>query len=95
MILVLFKLVKKINNYINILPIMAVYHDKAKTEPLLKHTLLAIDRPKDEKFDKVYTQSWTNIILILLQRPKNIQTIIDTLIYNHASNCLSNRIYLF
>ena len=71
--------------------IMNVCHDKETTEPLLNYTLLAIDMPHDAKFHKLYTQAWINVTLALLQRSKNVQIIIDALIYNHTSHCLSAR----
>lgn len=45
----------------------------------------------DAKFHKFYTQSWTKATFALLQGPKNAQIIIDILIYNHVSHCLSTR----
>ena len=70
---------------------MNVCHDKESTEPLLNYTLLAIDMPHDAKFHKLYTQAWINVTLSLLQRSKNVQIIIDALIYNYVSHDLSNR----
>ena len=51
-------------------PIMTVYHAKANIEPLLNYVILVIDMPKDTKFHKRYTQAWTNVTLIFLQRSK-------------------------
>ena len=71
--------------------IMNIYHDKATPEPLFNHALLAIDLLQDDKFRKLYIQAWTNVTLALFQRPKNVQLIIDALIYKHASHYLSTR----
>ena len=71
--------------------LMTVYYDKIENEPLLNHTILAIGMLKDTKFYKLYTQTWVNVTFALLQGPKNIQIIIDALIYDHVSHCLSTR----
>ena len=69
--------------------LMSVYHDKSTDEPLLRQALRTVDMPHDAKFHTLYTQAWSNVTLALLQRPKIVQLIIDALIYNHASRCIS------
>ena len=74
---------------------MNIYQEHSAIEPFLNHILLVIDMPKDAKLHTLYTQAWTNMTLLLLQCPKNIQNIINALIYNHVSHCLSNQKILF
>ena len=70
---------------------MTVYHDKADIKPYFTYVLLAIDMPLDSTFHELFTQAWTNVTITLLQRPKNIQIIIDIIIYNYTSYYFSKR----
>ena len=79
------------NYYIKPPPIISIFHDKTATEPLFNHTTLVIVMPQDTKVHRLYTQAWKSATLALLQHPKNIQLIIDALIYNYVSHDLSNR----
>ena len=60
-----------------ILHIITVYHDKAESDPFTKHALFVIDIPPVKTIHQLYTQAWINAMLTFLQRPNNVQIIVD------------------
>ena len=63
---------------------MALYWHNAKTQPILLRILQCLRPPMKTKLYIVLTQTWQKVILALLQRARNVQTVIDALVYNHA-----------
>ena len=64
--------------------LMALYWHNAKTNPTLRRTLQCLRPPIKATLCKVLTQTWQKVVLALLQRARNVQTVIDALVYNHA-----------
>jgi len=64
--------------------IMNVYWDAAKTQPDLLRTLNCLNPPNNMKFYRLISKAWNKVLITLLQRARNIQTIIDALVFNHS-----------
>ena len=63
---------------------MSMYWDSAKTQPNLLRTLHCLNPPNNMKFYRLLYKAWNKVLIDLLQRVRNIQTIIDALIFNHS-----------
>ena len=62
---------------------MSIYWDHG-SQPGLLIALNYLLRTNDIKLYKLLSNTWTKDTIKLLQRARNIQTIIDTLVYNHS-----------
>ena len=64
--------------------IMSVYWDAAKTQPALLRTLNCLNPPNNMQFYCLISKAWNKLLIALLQRARNIQTIIDAFVFNHS-----------
>ena len=64
--------------------IMSVFRDAAKTQTALLRTLNCLNPPNNMKFYRLISKAWNKVLIALLQRARNIQTIIDALVFNQS-----------
>ena len=67
---------------------MSVYWDHAKGHPNLLDALDCLRPAYDMKLYRLILKAWNKVSVALLQRARNVQTIIEALVYNrtHTSN---------
>ena len=63
---------------------MSVYWDATKTQPALLRTLNCLNPPNNMQFYCLISKAWNKLLIALLQRARNIQTIIDAFVFNHS-----------
>ena len=63
---------------------MSVLWDAAKTQPALLRTLNCLNPPNNMKFYRLLSKAWNKVLIALLQRARNLPTIIDALVFNHS-----------
>ena len=64
--------------------IMSVYWDHAKDHPELLDALNCLRPAQDMKLYRLILKAWNKVSLALLQRARNVQTIIEALVYNRT-----------
>ena len=65
-------------------PIMAIYWDNARFNKPLLTTLQCLNPHNHTKLYHLISRAWDNVTIALLQRARNIQTIIEALVYNRS-----------
>ena len=61
---------------------MGVYWDATTSQPALLRTLHCLNPPNNMTLYRLISKAWNKILIALLQRARNLQTIIEALVYN-------------
>ena len=64
--------------------IRSLYWDHTTSHPNLMRTLNYFHRANNMKLNNLVTKAWYNVTIFILQRARNVQTIIEVLVYNHS-----------
>ena len=63
---------------------MSILWDRVKTQPDLFNALNNLNPHNNMKLYSLVSKAWKRITLALLQRARNVQTIVEALVYNHT-----------
>ena len=70
---------------------MSVYWDHVKDHPELLDALNCLRPAQDMKLYRLILKAWNKVSIALLQRARNVQTIIEALVYNRTRRSNTGR----